>query len=56
MTNANDPKFEVNGQVNNAFTRLRNGLPFTNQHGFTTNYEVWISNTVQYSTLNVKIS
>ncbi len=51
-----EPKFEVNGQVNTAFTRLRNGLPYTNQHGFTTNYEVWISNTIQYSTLNVKIS
>lgn len=50
------PKFEVNGQFNNAFTRLRNNDPFTNQHGFTTDYEVWITNTIQNSPLDIIIT
>lgn len=51
-----DPNFTVNGLSNNAFTKVKNGYTFTNQFGYTTNYDVWISNTLQNSPLNIIIS
>lgn len=50
------PTFTVNGLPNTAFTRIRSNSPFTNINGFTTNYEVWVSNTLQNSPLNIVIS
>jgi hypothetical protein len=54
--NSQTPQFSVNGLPNTAFTRIRNNSPFVNQWGYTTNYEVWISNTLQNSPLNIIIS
>lgn len=50
------PIFTVNGLPNTAFTRVKTAWNFTNTWGFATNYEVWISNTVQNSPLNITIS
>lgn len=50
------PTFTVNGLPNTAFTKIRSNSPFVNQYGFTTNYEVWVSNTLQNSPLNIVIS
>lgn len=44
-----NPTFTVNGLPNSAFTRIRTDWDFTNQYGFVTKYEVWISNTPQNS-------
>jgi hypothetical protein len=56
FSNSQTPQFNVNGLPNTAFTRIRNNSPFVNQFGYTTNYEVWISNTLQNSPLNIIIS
>jgi len=56
FSNSQTPQFSVNGLPNTAFTRIRNNSPFVNQFGYTTNYEVWISNTLQNSPLNIIIS
>jgi hypothetical protein len=49
VSGATSPTFTVNGLPNTAFTRVRTASAFTNQYGFTTNYEVWVSNTLQNS-------
>jgi hypothetical protein len=57
VINALQPNFTVNGMQNTAFTRVRTNSPFTNQWGFSgSNYEVWVSNTRQFSPLNIIIS
>jgi hypothetical protein len=56
MVGSSNPTFKVNGVVNNAFTRLRNAQPFQSLLLFTTNYEVWISNTPQNSPIDITIS
>lgn len=56
VSGALTPTFTVGGFVVTSFTRLRTAQPFVNQYGFTTNYEVWISNTGQNSPVNVVIS
>lgn len=56
VSNPYTPIFTVNGITSTAFTRIRTNSPFVNQYGFTTNYEVWISNTLQNSSLNIVIS
>lgn len=50
------PLFTVNGLQNTAFIRIKTNWNFTNTFGFTTPYEVWISNTQQNSPLNIIIS
>lgn len=50
---ASSPTFNVNGLSSTAFTRVRNNSPFVNQHGFETNYEVWVSNTLQNSPIDL---
>ncbi len=50
------PIFTVNGLQNTAFTNVKTNWSFTNAFGFTSNYEVWVSNTQQNSPLNVVIS
>lgn len=49
VDSSKNPSFTVNNQPNNAFTRVRTDWNFQNQYGFQTNYEVWITNTVQNS-------
>jgi hypothetical protein len=56
FSNSQNPQFNVNGLPNTAFTRIRNNSPFVNQWGYITDYEVWISNTLQNSPLNIIIS
>lgn len=56
VTGATSPSFVVNGMINTAFTNVRTASPLVNDWGFTTNYEVWISNTRQFSPLDITIS
>ena len=56
FSNSQTPQFSVNGLPNTAFTRVHNNWTFENQFGYETNYEVWISNTLQNSPLNIIIS
>lgn len=56
VAGAYTPIFTVNGLQNTAFTQVKTNWAFTNAFGFTTNYEVWVSNTKQNSPLNVVIS
>lgn len=53
MDNATTPIFKVNGMISNAFTNVRTASPFINQHGFSVNYEVWVSNTPQNSPISL---
>lgn len=55
LSGSTTPKFYVNGFLSTAFTRVRTSSPFTNQYGFITNYEVWVSNTLQNSPLDIEI-
>ena len=51
------PNFTVNGLPNTAFTKVRSNLAFTNELGFSgTNYDVWVTNTLQNSPLNIILS
>jgi hypothetical protein len=56
VAGASAPLFTVNGNPNSAFSRVKTGWSFTNSFGFPTNYEVWITNTLQNSPLNIIIS
>jgi hypothetical protein len=57
VSGANAPAFSVNNLPNTAFTKVRTDSTFVNQFGFSgTNYEVWVSNTLQNSPLNIVIS
>lgn len=57
MTGATSPIFTVNGLPNTAFTSIETGWVFTNGNGFSgSNYEVWVSNTIQNSPINIIIS
>lgn len=54
---ADTPVFTVGGHSNSAFTRVRIASAFVNQFNFSgTNYEVWVSNTLQNSPLDIVIS
>jgi hypothetical protein len=48
--------FTVNNSTNTAFTRVRTNSPLVNQYGITSNYEVWVSNTLQGSALDIVIN
>jgi hypothetical protein len=51
------PSWTVGGLPQSAFTRLKTNWLFTNQFGFSgSNYEVWVSNTVQNSPLTIVVS
>ena len=56
VTSSTTPIFTVNGVQNTAFTRVKTAWSFSNSYGFQTNYEVWITNTLQNSPLNIIIS
>jgi hypothetical protein len=47
------PTFTVNGLPSTAFTKVRSNSSFINASGYTTNYDVWISNTQQYSPITL---
>lgn len=53
FTNSKTPTFTVNGLNSTAFTNIKTDWSFTNQHGYITDYEVWISNTVQNSPISL---
>lgn len=56
-TSFGTPTFLVNGMYNNAFTKVRSNSSFINEYSFAgTNYDVWVSNTLQNSPLNIIIS
>ena len=52
------PTFTVNGMINNSFTRIRTNstLVANLSLGYSTNYEVWVSNTRYFSPVNITIS
>ena len=52
---ATEPKFKVNGVRNTAFSNIKTGWDFVNVYGATSSYEVWISNTPQYSPLEIEL-
>jgi hypothetical protein len=55
-SNFGTPSFSVNGLPNTAFTKVKT-FAFTNSFGFSgTNYDVWISNTLQNAALNIIIN
>lgn len=56
VSGALSPSFTVNGLPNTAFTRVRTSSNLSNEYGFVDEYEVWVSNTVQNSPLNIVIS
>ena len=57
VSNSYSPTFNVNGLESTAFTRVKTNFTFTNSNEFSgTNYEVWTSNTVQNSGLNIIIT
>lgn len=56
VTNALNPVFTVNNLTSTAFTNVETDWSFTNSYGFTTKYEVWISNTLQNSPATIIIS
>ena len=56
VVGATTPLFTVNGIVNTAFYSFRSNWSFVNSYGLTASYEVWVSNTVQNSPLNITIS
>jgi hypothetical protein len=57
VSGSTEPKFQVNGVESTAFTRLRNNSSFSNQYSYTgLNYEVWVTNTRQWSPIDITIS
>ena len=57
MVGATGPQFIVSGLLSTAFTPIKSNWTFTNINGFSgSNYEVWVSNTIQNSPLNIVIS
>ena len=51
-TSYGEPSFTINGNPNTAFTKIGSAVSHTNIHGYTANYDVWISNTAQNSTID----
>jgi len=47
------PTFVINGLPNSAWTKINNAYAFTNTFGYVTNYDVWISNTPQFSPITL---
>jgi hypothetical protein len=56
-TSFGTPAFTVNGFSSNAFTKVRSASVFVNDYNFSgTVYDVWVSNTLQGSPLNIVIT
>jgi hypothetical protein len=52
---ATTPRFYVNGVRSTAFSNIKTSWNFVNVYGLTSSYEVWISNTSQYSELEIDL-
>ena len=52
---ATTPRFYVNGVRSTAFSNIKKHWDFVNYYGLTSSYEVWISNTPQYSELEIDL-
>lgn len=52
---ATTPRFYVNGVRSTAFSNIKTGWDLVNTYGATSSYEVWISNTPQYSELEIDL-
>jgi len=52
-SNPGTPTFTINGLPSTAWTKINNAYAFTNTFGYITNYDVWISNTPQFSPLSL---
>lgn len=50
------PTFVVNGLANSAFTKVWSSYSFVNESGFSSNYDVWVSNTAYNGAANIIIS
>lgn len=51
-----EPVFRVNGNINTAFSNVRTSSPLVNTYGFSgTDYEVWVSNTRYFSSVDIEI-
>ena len=48
-TSFGTPTFVINGLPNTAWTKVNNTYTFTNTYGYTASYDVWMSNTPQFS-------
>lgn len=48
-TSFGTPTFVINGLPNTAWTKVNNNYTFTNVYGYTASYDVWMSNTPQFS-------
>lgn len=46
------PTFVINGLPSSAWTKVNNATTFTNIYGYTASYDVWMSNTQQYSPIS----
>jgi hypothetical protein len=57
VSGATSPNFKVNGIINTAFTNVRTSSPFVNSQGYSgVDYEVWVSNTIYFSPVDIEIS
>lgn len=50
------PTFVVNNNPNTAFTKVWSSNSFVNESGFSSNYDVWVSNTAYNGSANIIIS
>jgi hypothetical protein len=51
-TSFGTPKFLVNGMTNTAFTKINSAFNFINTFGYSVQYDVWISNSIQNSPID----
>lgn len=57
VSGSTSPTFNVGGLASSAFTKVKTNWPFVNQFNFSgTDYEVWVSNTIQNSPLTIVIN
>lgn len=56
LPSALNPEFYINGMLSNSFTRVRTLSPLVNSNGYVTRYEVWVSNTVQHSYIDIQVN
>jgi hypothetical protein len=55
--NVGAPAFYTGSTLQNtAFTKIRSNSPFVNSYGYTTNYDVWITNTRYYTSTSINIT
>ncbi len=52
-TSFGEPLFQINGFEVNAFTKVNDTYSFTNDFGYPNDYDVWMTNTIQYSPIDI---